>query len=166
MVTRIREYAVRSTRLGPVLNALGLVLLCSQPGWSHGAIATVTHTFSVEATYSSGQPMAEAQVAVYSPDNLNEPWTTGQTDQQGNFEFSPDSAGNWEVVIRQAGHGTTVNVPVATQPQVAPSAGSTTHRTTALISPSTSPLQGWASAAAAFWGLIGTVLFFSRGKRS
>ncbi len=98
MVALIREYSVRLKwwqGLSPVLNALGLVLVCSQPGWSHGAIATVTQTFSVEASYSSGQPMSSAQVAVYSPNNPHEPWAMGQTDQQGKFEFTPHTPGNW-----------------------------------------------------------------------
>ena len=181
MVARNGEYIFRLKRLqglSPVLNGLGLVLLCSQPGWSHGAIATVTQTFSVEARYSSGQPMASAQVAVYSPENLNEPWTTGQTNEQGEFEFSPDTDGNWDVVIRQAGHGTTVSVPVNTQAvaqiEVSEETQTTTAETqtvakttTALVSSSEpNPLQRWASAGAALWGLIGTILFFSRGKSS
>lgn len=138
-----------------LLNGLGLMLLCSQPGWSHGAIATVTQNFSVEANYSSGEPMALAQVAVYSPENPDQPWATGQTNQEGEFEFSPDSAGNWDVVIRQAGHGTSVSVPVGMAQAQAGTA-----------SESSSPLQRWASAGAALWGLVGTALFFSRGKQS
>ena len=152
-------------RSSPVLNGLGLVLLCAQPGWSHGAIATVSQTFLVEASYSSGQPMSLAQVAVYSPDSPDEPWTLGQTNEQGEFEFSPDIDGRWDVVIRQAGHGTTVSVPVQTQ---AATPASTTSQTTAAIvsEPLANPVQRWASAGAALWGLIGTALFFSRGKNS
>ncbi len=168
MVALTGEYASRSTRLqglSPVLNALGLMLLWSQPGWSHGAIATVTQTFSVEANYSSGQSMAAAQVAVYSPNNPDQPWITGQTDNQGKFDFNPDTPGNWDVVIRQAGHGTTVSVPVATTAN-----SQTVAKTTAAIVSSSEPLanpfQRWASAGAGLWGLIGTVLFFSRGKNS
>lgn len=160
-------------RVSPVLNGLGLVLLCCQPGWSHGAIATVTRTFSVEASYSSGQPMASAQVVVYSPDNPHQPWTTGQTNEQGEFEFSPDTAGNWDVVIRQAGHGATVSVPVETLVVASEAAASTEKSsasaalTTALVSSSPpNPLQRWVSAGAALWGMVGTVLFFSRGKQS
>ncbi|MEM9484306.1 MAG: carboxypeptidase-like regulatory domain-containing protein [Cyanobacteria bacterium P01_F01_bin.116] len=143
--------------LSIVWNGLGLLLLCSPPGWAHGAIATVTRTFLVEANYSSGEPMALAQVIVYSPGNSENPWTTGQTNEAGEFEFSPDAAGNWEVVIRQAGHGTTVSVPVATATETAP-------KGTASLVAQPSPLHRWASAGAALWGLIGTVLFFSRGK--
>ena len=136
----------RLPRFSPVLNGLGLVLLWAQPGWSHGAIATVTQTFLVEASYSSGQPMSLAQVAVYSPDNPDEPWTLGQTNEQGEFEFSPDSDGRWDVVIRQAGHGTTVSVPVQTQAVAAPAP--TTGKTTAAIvsEPSANPVQRWVRA--------------------
>lgn len=154
-------------RLTPWLYGLGLVLLYGQPGWSHAAIATVTQTFSVKASYSSGQPMASAQVVVYSPQKPGEPWITGQTNEQGEFEFQPDTDGNWEVVIRQAGHGTTVSVPVGTQVAQAQDNHTKAQPTTALMAePIANPIQRWVSAGAAFWGLIGTVLFFSRGKNS
>lgn len=170
MIAPSRKYSIRLKylhRLSLWLNGLGLVLLCAQPGWSHGAIATVTQTFSVQASYTSGQPMAEAQVIVYSPEKPDEPWTTGQTNEQGEFEFSPDTQGNWEVVIRQAGHGTSVNVPVETQTAQIENPNPGAQPTTAIVSePMTGPIQRWASAGAAFWGLIGTVLFFSRGKNS
>lgn len=153
-----------STRLGKsqrwlriLLNGIGLVLLSSQPGWAHGAIATVSQTFSIEANYVSGEPMAQAQVAVYSPDNLDQPWTTGETNQEGEFDFSPDASGTWEVVIRQAGHGTTVSVPVDMDP---------THQATATGTLVARPASRWASAGAAFLGLVGIALFFSRGKQS
>ncbi len=149
---------VRWRRLSPFLHGLGLVVVFCQPGWSHGAIATVTQSFTVEARYTSGDPMAQAQVVVYSPDNLETPWTTGQTDTDGKFEFNPDTAGDWEVVIRQAGHGTTTTVAVGNQ------AGA--RQQAAQISMAAPSLQRWASAGAALWGLIGTVLFFSRGKQS
>lgn len=148
----------------PGLYGLGLVLLWSPPGWGHGAIATVTPSFAVEATYASGEPMALAQVVVYSPNNADAPWITGQTDKQGKFEFNPDTPGNWDVIIRQAGHGTTVTVPVNISAQAAPQPA---HQTAQLIPTSAdSPLQRWASAGAGLWGLVGTVLFFSRGKQS
>lgn len=181
MVAPSRESLIRfryaKTLVLLVLNGFGLVLLCSRPGVGHGAIATVTRTFSVEAHYVSGEPMAMAQVVVYSPENPDEPWTTGQTDAAGTFEFNPDTDGNWDVVIRQAGHGTTVNVPVET-PILTQIEANTSHQsrsqsvaapTAALVSssePLTHPLQRWASAGAALWGLFGTVLFFSRGKQS
>lgn len=115
--------------------------------------------------------MASAQVVVYSPNNPNEPWTTGQTNEQGEFEFSPDMNGNWDVVVRQAGHGTTVSVPVVSLAQTAsagasPASASPTAAIVSSSEPLSSPLQRWVSAGAAFWGLVGTVLFFSRGKQS
>lgn len=118
--------------------------------------------------------MASAQVVVYSPQNPNEPWSTGQTNEQGEFEFSPDTDGNWEVVVRQAGHGTTVSVPVvpltqAAQITSADTSQPSTSLATAIVSssePLSNPLQRWASAGAALWGLVGTALFFSRGKQS
>lgn len=159
------------TYLGILLNSVGLLMLWSQPGWSHGAIATVTRTFTVEARYASGKPMAEAQVVVYSPDDLEQPWSTGMTNRAGLFEFSPDTDGNWEVIIRQAGHGTSVTVPVeAVETEItevetpAPATIAKPPTPISQSAPQNSPLQRWASAGAGLWGLIGTVLFFSRGK--
>ena len=113
--------------------------------------------------------MAQAQVLVYSPDNPEQPWATGQTNATGQFEFEPDTTGRWEVVIRQAGHGTTVSVPVPDEAAAAHLA--TRSKTATLVSSpavlgGSSPLQRWASAGAALWGMVGTVLFFSRGKQS
>ena len=161
------------TYLGILLNSVGLLMLWGQPGWSHGAIATVTRTYTVEARYASGKPMAQAQVVVYSPDDPDQPWNTGMTNRAGLFEFSPDTDGNWEVIIRQAGHGTNVIVPVEaveteiTEVEPAAQELATTATPPTPVSqsePLTSPLQRWASAGAGLWGLIGTVLFFSRGK--
>lgn len=152
----------------PGLCSLGLVLLCSPPSWGHGAIATVTRSFAVEATYASGEPMASAQVVVYSPDHPDDPWLTGTTDPQGKFEFTPDTTGNWDVIIRQAGHGTTVSVPVDMSAQTAidPQPFQQTQSAQLISTTTASPLQRWASAGAGLWGLLGTVLFFSRGKQS
>lgn len=68
----------------------------------------------MQSTYSNGMPVKGAKVNVYSPNNPVTPWTQGVTDDQGRFSFSPDKAlpGDWEVVIRQQGHGDILTVPV------------------------------------------------------
>ncbi|ESA32403.1 family protein -dependent receptor [Leptolyngbya sp. Heron Island J] len=68
----------------------------------------------MQSTYSNGQPLKGAKVNIYSPNNPVTPWAQGITDSEGRFSFSPDQTkpGDWEVVIRQQGHGDILTVPV------------------------------------------------------
>ncbi|MEO0455985.1 MAG: carboxypeptidase regulatory-like domain-containing protein [Cyanobacteria bacterium P01_A01_bin.114] len=73
-----------------------------------------SQTLELEATFGNGEPFKGAKVSVYAPNNPVQPWTQGVTDNQGRFEFEPNSAieGDWEVTIRQQGHGDILRVPV------------------------------------------------------
>jgi nickel transport protein len=142
------------------------------PVLAHGAHIDYQSTESVQiqARYDSGEPMQGAQVMVYAPNDLSTPWTQGTTDDQGHFLFAPDAAqpGNWEVTVRQAGHGDIVAIPI--QPEAAPGAPAagpgvepvamTTSQTAPL-----SPVQQGITIGAVIWGFVGTALFFARGKR-
>jgi nickel transport protein len=158
---------------------------------AHGVLLEyeATSAYEIMATYDSGQPMAAAQVAVFSPDNPSEPWMTGMTDTEGRFLFSPPSPGNWEVQVRQAGHGDLVVVPVAetaiaagaTAPD-APAAEADTETaaedaaagTMVAQAPTASTrgssdrtftgLQKGLMAGSVVWGLVGTALFFSQQR--
>ncbi|MEM7064580.1 MAG: carboxypeptidase-like regulatory domain-containing protein [Cyanobacteria bacterium P01_B01_bin.77] len=70
---------------------------------------------TTQSTFSNGTPLKGAKVSVYSPNNPVTPWTQGTTDSEGRFSFSPDQslAGDWEVTIRQQGHGDILTVPVS-----------------------------------------------------
>ena len=142
------------------LLVLGLLFVEKpQRAIAHGAIIEVTpEALTVEATFDNGEPMAEAQVSIYSPTDLKTPWAQGQTDAQGQFSFSPDdkAPGQWEVTVRQAGHGGTTifEVGESTNSVALSGVGS---------SPAAEPaVQKWISIAAVIWGFIGTALFFSR----
>ncbi|MEL6136813.1 MAG: carboxypeptidase regulatory-like domain-containing protein [Cyanobacteria bacterium J06628_6] len=127
------------------------------PAQGHGAISAVEKTISVRVTsqYDTGEPIAQGQVAVYSPNNLESPWMTGTTDEAGVFEFTPaDIAGDWEVVIRKAGHGQSITVPM-TAADINPG------RNSGLLG-GTSAIQKLLTAAAIVWGFVGTALFFAR----
>ncbi|MEL7053519.1 MAG: carboxypeptidase regulatory-like domain-containing protein [Cyanobacteria bacterium J06555_13] len=150
---------MRKSVMGGLL-ILGLLFVeRPQQAIAHGAIIEVTQeALTVEATFDNGDPMAEAQVSIYSPADLKTPWAQGQTNEQGQFSFSPDSEtpGQWEVTVRQAGHGGTTTFEV----------GESTN-TVALSGAGASPAAGataqkWVSVAAVIWGFIGTALFFSR----
>ncbi|MEL6222949.1 MAG: carboxypeptidase regulatory-like domain-containing protein [Cyanobacteria bacterium J06627_8] len=67
------------------------------------------------STFSSGEPVEEAQVTIYSPENPDEPWAELTTDEDGRFSFVPDEAvaGDWEIRIEQGiGHTDLWTVPV------------------------------------------------------
>jgi hypothetical protein len=53
----------------------------------------------VEFRYSSGEPMAYAEVAVIGPTG-SEPYQTGRADALGRFAFVADRSGSWRVEAR------------------------------------------------------------------
>lgn len=165
---------------------LALVLALGAGGWglpvlAHGVVLEHRQVASVEvvAQFDTGEPMANAQVIIYAPENPTEAWQQGSTDDQGRFSFVPDETlpGTWEVMVRQAGHGGIITIPVS--PEMADGAlqtaseGATSNSEAtgsvpnSVISPSTnlSPVQRGITIGSVIWGFIGTALFFARGKR-
>ena len=133
---------------------------------AHGANIDYRQTsaITIEAKYDDGTPMANAQVVIYAPSDRATPWLKGTTDESGNFTFVPDTnaenAGDWDVKVRQAGHGDITSIPItgdlenAADTQVSSTGGGY------------SSTQKVFMAAAGIWGFIGTALFFSRSKSS
>ena len=140
----------------------GLLILgwTELPVWGHGAIATYKQTLTISSKYDTGEPFANAQVVVYSPNNVETPWLTGATNAQGEFSFTPDTSqpGNWEVMVRQAGHGQTIVIPIGSGENMAIGSGGN------IIG--SSLLSKLLAGGAAIWGFIGTALFFLRGKQT
>lgn len=148
---------------------------------AHGVVMKyqTTEAIVVQSAYDSGEPMANAQVTVYAPKS-DKPWLKGTTDANGRFVFTPDRAkpGSWNVKVRSAGHGNTINVIVAKptlkladdgQPQseaVASRDDSQSEPQLASVSDGAgyTPLQKGVMTAAIIWGCIGTALFFRRRK--
>ncbi|MGF1480675.1 MAG: carboxypeptidase regulatory-like domain-containing protein [Cyanophyceae cyanobacterium] len=144
-------------------------------GWSaeaqaHGTNIEYRHVqaVQVDAAYAGGQPMANAQVTVYAPDNPADPWMTGTTDEEGLFSFTPDYSqpGNWEVKVRQAGHGDLITVPVSStgQEEEAAQGENTSLSWLAGEREETMTAQKALLGAAGVWGFFGTALFFARRK--
>lgn len=137
------------------VTALVLLLVLSLPAYAHGVNIeyTVGMTVEIIAAYDSGEPMAGAQVTIYAPDDLSNPWLTGVCDDEGHFSFTPDTTktGTWDIQVRQAGHGGIVHIPIGTE-SASSSDGSTT------------PLQIALMAVCVVWGCIGTALYFSRRR--
>ncbi|WP_035987757.1 carboxypeptidase regulatory-like domain-containing protein [Leptolyngbya sp. KIOST-1] len=170
--------------------ALGLFLAIASgtlPALAHGVVLEHRQVNSIEvlAQYDTGEPMANAQVLVYAPDQPSEAWQQSTTDEEGRFTFVPpaDRPGNWEVMVRQAGHGGIVSIPVeagvAAGADASPAAEGTTAAepdapvaatppaTSSVLAPNTSlsPAQRAITIGAVIWGFVGTALFFARGKR-
>lgn len=129
---------------------------------AHGAKIQYLESYAItiQATYDDGTPMKEAQVVVYAPNDLANPWLKGVTDERGYFSFVPDAdiSGDWDVKVRQSGHGDIVSIPLAEgnlaadNPQKMTLSGTNNY----------SPVQKMVMATVGVWGFIGTALFFSR----
>lgn len=161
-------WSKQCTRLIGVLGftSMQLVALTTvERSLAHGVKIEHKSTPAVEVTaiYDSGEPMKNAQVTVYPP-NSDNAWTKGTTNDQGKFNFVPDGskAGNWEVKIRQAGHGGIVVVPVG-EGAIANSTGTTSTAATTQGSNFT-PLQILLMVGSVTWGFVGTALYFSGRK--
>ncbi len=152
----------------PLVGLVGAVAIATpQRAIAHGTSIEyrTTQALEVIATYDTGEPLADAQVTVYAPDNPADPWLTGTTDDQGRFTFTPDPAiaGNWDVQVRQAGHGDIVSIPLEGTGGTdnAEDSGVTLTNTAGRSSPSITPLQKTVMVGSVIWGLVGTALFFS-----
>ncbi|MGK7900674.1 MAG: carboxypeptidase-like regulatory domain-containing protein [Hormoscilla sp.] len=122
---------------------------------AHGAIVKhkIIQTVEIKASYDSGEPMANAQITVYAPDDPAKPWLQGTADARGRFIFTPDAVGSWEVKVRKAGHGEIVRISIGDQGQKSPKS-------------TVNPLQKLAMTGAVIWGFVGTALFFSRDNKN
>ena len=135
------------------------LMMMPLPAIAHGARIETrsTSAVQVQATYDSGEPMAEAQVQIFAPGDPKNPAFMGTTDSQGQYVFVPSQSGDWEVSVRQAGHGDIAVVPIGTD--------SVTPAVIGTFDTSLNPLQRFLIAGAVTWGCVGTALYFMRGKR-
>ncbi|MEB3359866.1 MAG: carboxypeptidase-like regulatory domain-containing protein [Synechococcales bacterium] len=168
---------MKRTLLIPLLLAAGVAI--APRAIAHGTQIEyrTTQALEIQASYDTGKPMADAQVVVYAPDNPAEPWLTGTTDEQGRFVFTPDPSmpGQWDVQVRQAGHGDIVSIPLGEPVAEATGAAAgeevAAAEPVAMVSDSVSgstaldPLQKAVMAGAVIWGFVGTALFFSARKK-
>ncbi|MDM8519275.1 hypothetical protein QUF64_04455 [Anaerolineales bacterium HSG6] len=129
-------------------------------GQAHGTSITYqpTQAIKIEALYDTGEPMSEAQIIVYAPDDPAKPWLQAQSDKNGQFLFIPDYtiSGDWAVSIRTAGHGEMLHVPISAEGQVI----------VPVVNNAPSTLQTILMGAAGLWGFVGTALYFSNRKKS
>lgn len=146
-----------------------LISCYTVPASAHGAtIDVMTSQVAIRASFDTGEPMAEAQVLIYSPESAETPWQTGETDSDGQFAFAPDPdiSGLWEVTVRKAGHGHTTTFEsgeLSRQPSAGFADGFSRGPNSG--SSRSALAQRWVTMAAVVWGFVGTALFFSRQQK-
>lgn len=132
---------------------------------AHGANIKHQQTPAVviQAAFDDGTPMANAQAIVYSPENSSTPWLKGTTDSEGKFTFVPEPnvSGNWDVKVRQAGHGDIASIAVENASNS--DRGNTDNKDGIRTNlEEILPLQKLLMISTTVWGFIGTALFFAR----
>lgn len=128
---------------------------------AHGTAIDYRTTTAIEITarFDNGEPMSQAQIIVYAPNDPATPWLKGQSDDQGRFIFAPDPTipGNWTVSVRTGGHGEMLHI----------SLGEDTATLNGQVNRSgPTTLQTLLMSVSGVWGFIGTALYFSRGKEN
>jgi|GEM_PF-370025 len=143
----------------------------AEPGWAHGSKIKYQQTsaIAIRASFDDGTPMKNAQAVVYSPQDPTKPWLTGITDAQGQFTFvlDPSFSGNWDVKIRQSGHGDIVSIPVVKGQVVSSLEESINISETRVVSQGSQDFTPWQKllmSITSVWGFIGTACFFSRNQ--
>ncbi|MBP0020927.1 MAG: carboxypeptidase regulatory-like domain-containing protein [Cyanobacteria bacterium SBLK] len=134
----------------------------ARPAFSHGIDLKYRNVeaMQIQATYDSGEPMIEARVTVYAPNDPETPWLIGNTDKNGYFLLIPDRSlpGNWDIKVRQSGHGRITTIPIGEIESANVSREWSSQG-------SYSPLQKAVMAVMGIWGFIGTALYFSGKKK-
>ena len=93
-----------------------LTLIFVPAAYAHGVVITYTLKANGEvellAEFDTGEPITEAQVNIYSPEDPMNPWLTGVADTEGRYTFviDPEVPGIWDIQFRKAGHGDIVHL--------------------------------------------------------
>lgn len=102
--------------LGILLFSMWSLLLFPAPAKAHGTgyrIAGDKQVTTIEAFYSSNEPMAYAEVLIFSPEDKDVEYQNGRTDKNGRFAFYPDIGGTWRVTVSDGmGHKIDAEVQV------------------------------------------------------
>jgi len=154
------QRAIARFAIGLGLGGIGL-LGAARAAEAHGVSIDYHSQLAIElqATFDSGEPMANAQVTIYAPEDPARAWKTGTTDDSGQFVFIPDAeqSGQWTVSVRQAGHGDIVHIEINEASNVTSAASSATANADRVT-----VTQRVLAVASVVWGCIGTALYFSR----
>lgn len=116
---------------------------------------------TVRAAYDTGEVLAEAQIVIFAPDDLVNPWRVDTLDADGQFTFMPDYLieGYWDIQVRQAGHGGLIHIEI-TADQAAPAARAPLLTTNRTMTPTR-----WLLSAGVVLGFVGTAFYFARRQQ-
>jgi len=125
--------------------------------YAHGVeYEFIQNNVMIKAWFSGGKPFYPATFDLYSPDNYEKVYLSGETDNKGIFSFKPDKPGKWIVMLRdKTGHGTRINLDVNEN----------------LSLDKDNPIgsinlyQKLIMVVCVIWGFIGTALFFIGRKK-
>jgi nickel transport protein len=104
----------------PVFTLFVSLLLAPSPAMAHSVQTDYwmkSGMMEIQSTYSTGESLEGAPVAIYAPNNFTLPWKETTTDKEGKFEFNPDPSipGNWTIKIGEGDHGDILTIPVGPQ---------------------------------------------------
>ena len=111
MMVKIRPFRL----VRAVLAAI--VVACLVPSPAAPLDLFARHNVTVQFATSDGKPMADTEVRVFAPGQLNRPAFTGRTNSEGKFEFGADQDGLWSAEARNGSEIARATVRVAGQEQ-------------------------------------------------
>jgi len=120
--------------------SLLLIILIAGPSMAraHGTASRAVEAgnlAAVEFTYSDGEPMAYAEVQVFSPEDRKMEYQIGRTDKYGNFAFRPGVSGEW-LITADDGMGHLCRATVETGPGLSSLPGKEEDRGSEAAAPS------------------------------
>ena len=95
--------------------ALAVILFAAGEIFAHGTGFRISDlkSISLEFFYSTGEKMSYREAKVYSPRDSKFAIQSGRTDENGRFAFTPDSKGEWRVIVRdEEGHQCTASINI------------------------------------------------------
>lgn len=135
-----------------MLIMLIVLLLFKINVFAHGALIEyeIKESYYIQALYDTGKPMPFAQIIIYAPNNIEEPYEVGKSNENGEYSFTIDKniKGVWTIQARLVGHGTSMNILVNDNVMVKQS--------------KVSIIQMIIMGGCVLWGLFGTYMYFSR----
>lgn len=93
--------------LTKILFILVVVLSAASQLSAHGTgfRSSDLRAVSLEFFYSTGEKMSYREAKVFSPKDSKFATQSGRTDEAGRFAFTPDSPGEWRIIVRdEEGH--------------------------------------------------------------
>ncbi|MBQ4469603.1 MAG: hypothetical protein II917_05640 [Synergistaceae bacterium] len=93
--------------LTKILFTLVVIVSAASESFAHGTgfRTSELRAISLEFFYSTGEKMSYRDAKVFSPKDSKFAIQSGRTDEAGRFAFTPDSAGEWRVIVRdEEGH--------------------------------------------------------------